>query len=173
MEQSTYREQQLNKLEELMKDIRIAMLITSDRHGALHSRPLAPKQVKFDGHLWFIVRKDTTLMEELQDHPQVNISFADPEQGQYISISGTVALVNDPEKRTEHWSALLCTWFPNGIEEPEPTLVQIQVDNAEYWDATSSTMTHLSDIARAPLSSQVLAPAEHGKLVVDERQTGP
>jgi general stress protein 26 len=173
MEQSTYREQQLKKLDDLIKNIRIAMLITSDRQGALHSRPLVTKQIKFDGHLWSIVRRDTTLMEELQDHPQVNISFADPEHGQYVSISGTAVLVNDLGDTAEHWHTRLCTWFPHGLAEPEPAVLQIQVDNAEYWDVTSSAMTRFPDVAMTPVGGQASAPAEHSKLVVDERQTGP
>jgi len=45
MDQSTYRQQQLRKLDELIKNIRIAMLTTVEEDGSLRSRPMAAPQM--------------------------------------------------------------------------------------------------------------------------------
>lgn len=47
MDQSTYRQQQLRKLDELIKNIRIAMLTTVEEDGSLRSRPMAAPQMAF------------------------------------------------------------------------------------------------------------------------------
>ena len=48
----------IKKLGELIKDIRIAMLTTVDEDGSLRSRPMATQDAEFDGVLWFMVGAD-------------------------------------------------------------------------------------------------------------------
>jgi general stress protein 26 len=173
MDQSTYRQEQLSKLAELIKDIRVAMLTTADDYGSLRSRPMATQQVEFDGDLWFFTWLDTTKVEDLQRHPQVNVSFADPERQHYVSVSGPTTLVHDRRKMEELWSPWFRTWFPGGLADPNLALLQVQVEQAEYWDAPTSTMVQLFGVVKATLTGQPPQPGEHAKLLVDERQSGP
>jgi general stress protein 26 len=172
MDQSTYRQQQFSKLDELIKDIRIAMLTTVDEDGSLRSRPMAAPQVAFDGELWFFSGADVPKVEEAQQHHQVNVSFADPEHQRYVSISGTATLVRDRQKMEALWSPWFRTWFPQGLDEPHLTLLKVDVEKAEYWDAPSSTMVQLYGVVKATLTGKAPQAGEHAKLIVDERQTG-
>ncbi len=43
----------IKKLNNLIKDIRIAMLTTQESDGTLRSRAMGTQQVEFDGDLWF------------------------------------------------------------------------------------------------------------------------
>ena len=173
MDQSTYRREQLGKLGELIKDIRVAMLTTADDYGSLRSRPMASQQAELHGDLWFFTGLETTKVEDLQRHPQVNVSFADPERQNYVSVSGPATLVNDRQKMEELWSPWLRTWFPRGLADPNLALLQVQVEQAEYWDAPSSAMVQLFGVVKASLTGQPPRPGEHAKLLVDERQAGP
>jgi general stress protein 26 len=171
MEQSTYRQQQLSKLGELIKGIRIAMLTTVDEDNSLRSRPMAAPQMVFEGELWFLTGADTPKVEESQQHRQVNVSFADPEHQDYVSVSGTASLVRDRRKLEELWSPWFRTWFPQGLDDPNLALLKVEVEKAEYWDAPSSTMVQLYGVVKASLTGT--APqGEHAKLLVDERQAG-
>jgi general stress protein 26 len=173
VDQSTYRQQQLSKVDELIRDIPVAMLTTADDDGSLRSRPMAARQAAFDGNLWFFTRADAPKVDELQQHPQVNVSFADPERQYYVSVSGTATLVHDRQKMEELWSPRLRTWFPQGLEGPNLALLQVHADTVEYWDAPSSTMVQLLGVVKATLTGESPQPGEHAKLVVDERQAGP
>jgi general stress protein 26 len=173
MEQSTYRQQQFSKLDELIKDIRIAMLTTVDEDGSLRSRPMAAPQVAFDGELWFFTEADAPEVGEAPRHHQVNVSFADPEHQRYVSISGSATLVRDRQKMETLWSPWFRTWFPQGLDEPHLTLLKVDVEKAEYWDAPSSTMVQLYGVVKATLTGKAPQAGEHAKLIVDERQTGP
>ena len=172
MDQSTYRQQQLSKLDELIKDIRIAMLTTVDQDGSLRSRPMAAPQVAFEGELWFFTVEDTPKVEEAQQHHQVNVSFADPEHQYYVSISGTATLARDRQKLEELWSPWFRTWFPQGLDEPNLALLKVDVEKAEYWDPPSSTMVQLYGVVKATLTGKAPQAGEHAKLIVDERQAG-
>jgi general stress protein 26 len=173
MEQSTYRQQQFSKLDELIKDIRIAMLTTIDEEGTLRSRPMAAPQVAFDGELWFFTGADAPKVVEAQLHHQVNVSFADPEHQRYVSISGTATLVHDRQKMEVLWSPWFRTWFPQGLDEPHLILLKVDVELVEYWDAPLNTMIQLYGIMKATLTGKAPQAGEHAKLIVDERQTGP
>jgi general stress protein 26 len=172
MEHSTYRQEQLGKLDEMIKNIRIAMLITLEMDGSLRSRPVAVTQMAFHGELWFFTLVDTPKEVESQQHRQVNVSFADPEHQEYVSISGTASLVQDRQKMEEFWSPWFSPWFPQGIKDPNLALLKVDVEKAEYWDEPSSTMIQLYGVVKATLTGKAPQAGEHAKLVVDERQAG-
>jgi general stress protein 26 len=172
MEQSTYRQQQLRKLDELIKNIRIAMLTTVEEDGSLRSRPMAAPQTAFQGELWFFTSADAPKVAESQQHRQVNVSFADPEHQDFVSVSGTASLVRDRQKMEELWSPWFSTWFPQGLNDPNLALLKVDVEKAEYWDAPSSTMVYLYGVVKATLKGKGPQAGEHAKLVVDERQAG-
>jgi general stress protein 26 len=172
MDQSTYRQEQLSKLGELIEDIRVAMLTTAEADGTLRSRPMANQQRELGENLWFFTWADTPKVEKVQRQSQVNISFADPEQHHYVSVSGTATLVRDQQKMEELWSPSLRLWFPRGLDDPNLGLLQVHVEQAEYWDAPSNTMIQLFGVMKATLTGQPPQQGAHAKLVVDERQVG-
>jgi hypothetical protein len=51
-------------------------------------------------------------------------------------------------------------------------LLKVAVEQAEYWDAPSSTMVYLYGVVKATLTGKGPQAGEHAKLVVDERQAG-
>jgi general stress protein 26 len=172
MDQSTYRQQQLRKLDELIENIRVAMLTTVEEDGSLRSRPMAAPKLAFQGELWFFTSADAPKVAESQQHRQVNVSFADPERHDYVSVSGSASLVYDRQKMEELWSPWFSMWFPQGLKDPNLALLKVDVEKAEYWDAPSSTMVHLYGVVKATLTGKAPRTGEHAKLVVDERQAG-
>ena len=48
---ATSEQDALAKLRDLIKDIRVAMVITTDEHGDLHTRPMYAQQAEMDGDL--------------------------------------------------------------------------------------------------------------------------
>ena len=68
----------VQKLGELIKGIRVAMLTTVDSEGCLHSRPMATQDAEFDGTLWFFTEADSLKIHELERDRHVNLSYANP-----------------------------------------------------------------------------------------------
>ena len=46
-------QQAKDKVLELIKDVRIAMMASRGNNGQMHARPMATNTVTFDGSLWF------------------------------------------------------------------------------------------------------------------------
>jgi general stress protein 26 len=150
----------VKKLRKLMKDIRIAMLTTVARDGSLHSRPMMTSEVEFDGNLWFIASGRSALAEEITGNPNVNATYANTKGSRYISVSGKASFVRDEGKFKQLWTGKHKAWFPEGKKNPDLTLLRIEVQSAEYWDATADSV-QLSQFVR-PEPHPVLATGEDG-----------
>src|SRR5215211_597228 len=93
------RENDLQKLRELVKDIDFCMLTTVDETGDLHSRPMSSNgDIDHNGDIWFFTSAASHKVSEIEKLPKVNVSFADPDNQHYISISGNAQLVRDQNK---------------------------------------------------------------------------
>jgi general stress protein 26 len=135
------REGDLEKLRELVKDIDFCMLTTVDEGGDLHSRPMSSNgDIDDDGDIWFFTSASSHKVSEISKLPKVNVSFADPDNQRYISVSGTAQLVRDRAKIDELWRPEFKMWFPEGKDDPEVALLRINLEKAEYWDSPSSTI---------------------------------
>ncbi len=149
------------KIWAMIKDIRFAML-TSEDGGVLRSRPMAAAQTDFDGILWFFTRASSHKVAEVQGDPHVNVSYADPDHQNYVSLSGTATLVRGQGDIDAHWSEAMRTWFPKGKSDPDIALLRVDVSQAEYWDAPNSTMVHAIGYVKAVLTGQSPHPGDHG-----------
>jgi general stress protein 26 len=131
----------LNKLRDMIKDIDFCMLTTIDEAGDLHSRPMSSNgQIDPDGDLWFFTGISSHKVSEVSQSPKVNVSFADPQNQKYVSTTGTAELVRDRQKIDELWKPEFKIWFPKGKDDPEIALLRINLEKAEYWDSSSSTI---------------------------------
>jgi general stress protein 26 len=134
-------ETDLQKLRDLVKEIDFCMLTTIDENGDLHSRPMSSNgDIDENGDLWFFTGVSSLKVSEISNAPKVNVSFADPKNQHYISITGVAELVRDRKKIEELWKPEFKMWFPKGKDDPEIALLKIHLEKAEYWDSPSSTI---------------------------------
>jgi general stress protein 26 len=161
---SDTRSDDVKKLAELIKDIRIAMLTTVDEDGSLRSRPMATQDVEFNGELWFMVGADSAKVHEVQEDRQVNVSFANPDDQRYVSVSGSAQLVRDRQRIDEFWNPMYKAWFPEGKDDPNIALLRVTVSKAEYWDSHSSPVVHLLGFAKALITGQSYDGGENEKV---------
>lgn len=162
---TTERQEHIDKLRKMIKDIDYAMLTTISEEGTLHSRPMSTNgEVEFDGDLWFFTYASSHKVSEIESHNQVNVSFAEPHNMRYISMSGTAQLVRDRQKLSELWKPQLKAWFPKELDEPDIALLKVNVQTAEYWDSPSSFVTHAIGLVKAVTTGKPYSGAEHEKI---------
>ena len=135
------RQNDLEKLRELVKEIDFCMLTTVDESGDLHSRPMSSNgDIDPNGDIWFFTNASSHKVSEIAKLPKVNVSFADTDNQRYISVSGTAQLVRDQAMIEELWRPEFKMWFPEGKDDPEIALLRVSLEKAEYWDSPSSTI---------------------------------
>lgn len=148
----------LEVLKGIIKDAKVAMLVTRNKDGRLVARPMQLQDVEFDGDLWFLTRTDTNKYEEIKTDDNVNVVIADKS---YASISGRAEIVNDLQKKEELWSKAYEMMFDlEDYTDPRVTLIKIHSETAEYWD-TGSTMKSVYNFVKKVVGQE--EPVEPGK----------
>ncbi len=159
MDEHTDHNENIKKLRELIKDIRFAMLTTVEEDGTLRSRPMATQQVEFDGDIWFFTNASAPKVDESQRNQHVNVSYSEPKDQKYVSVSGTAQLVRDRHKIEQLWNPLYKAWFPNGLDDPDLALLKVSVDKAEYWNSPSSAVVRLVGFLKAVVTGEPIGNA--------------
>jgi general stress protein 26 len=129
----------LQKLRELLADFPVGFLITVV-DGQPHARPLGVvgKPEKFDGTLWFITDRRSRKVAEVNGGAGASLTFQNDERGTYAHMRGRATIVDDRAKLADLYTAVQRTWFPDGLDDPDMTLVRFDVEDADYWDGHNS-----------------------------------
>jgi len=129
----------VKRIGELLKKIDIAMLTTTGAGGFLMSRPLSTQDARFDGRrVWFFTETDSPKVAEIRRNPKVNLAYASKGKNVYISMTGTARPNRDPEMIEELWNDAMKAFFPKGKNDPNLTLLEVDVHSVEYWDGPGS-----------------------------------
>ncbi|ADO75736.1 pyridoxamine 5'-phosphate oxidase family protein [Stigmatella aurantiaca] len=153
-------------LEQLIQGIKVAMMTTVEEDGSLRSRPMWTQSRPFDGELWFFTREHSAKVDEVEHDHHVSLSYAEPTKDRFVSVSGRCRLVTDKAKAREMWNPALKAWFPDGLDDPELSLLCITVEKAEYWDTPNSRMVQLIGFVKATLTGSTYQPSGHEKVNV-------
>lgn len=162
---------ELQRIADLVDEIRFAMLTTEEDSGALRSRPMATLQMEVNedrngGCLWFFTALLSPKVEEVQQHHQVNLSYARIDKQDYLSVSGIGEFVRDEEKMRSLWSPWLKPWFPDGLNDPNLVLLKVTITEAEYWTAPGNAVKRLYGLAKGVMTGKTDALGDHRKVLM-------
>lgn len=135
-------------LAERIEGIGVAMMTTIGDHGRLRSQPMVAQLSHDSNGLWFFTSTSSPAALNIQQRPAVNLSYVDLAAKRYISVAGRARLVRDSDRIREMWNSTVATWFPKGINDPELTLIEVDVEEADYWDDSNSTFVSITGFLR-------------------------
>jgi general stress protein 26 len=159
-----------HKLQELVRDIDVAMVTTVTPDGALRSRPMATRKFDDDGVIWFFTSDESGMAHDLEGEHAVNVSYADSKRNRYVSVTGNASFVRDRAKAEDLWDSHLKTYFPAGLDDPNVALLAVRVATAEYWDAPRSKMVQLLAATQAAPRGEAPELGEHRKVEIRAAQ---
>jgi general stress protein 26 len=145
----------LTKLRQLLEHFPIAFMVTISE-GRAHARPLGVtgNSEEFDGTLWFITDRRSHKVEEIADGADTTLLFQNDERGTYAHMRGRATVVEDRQKLAELYTTDQRTWFPDGLDDPNMTLVRFDVDDAEYWDGHASMVRKAVAFAKSVVTGE-------------------
>ena len=150
---------------ELLKKVRIAMLATRGPDGLFHSRPMATSDVDFDGSLYFLTNDHSGKIGDLSKDPEAIVTYSDEGKQIYLALRGRAEIIHDRDTIEQHWTAAARGWFPAGTKDPEIALIRVTVEDAEYWDAPNGKVVVLFAYAKAVLTGEKPGNVgEHGRV---------
>jgi general stress protein 26 len=156
----------LQKIADLLKGIHIAMMHTVARDGSINSRPMAVQDKTFDGKLWFLTRASSEKVEEIQQDQHITLSFTDTSGAKYLTLKGRATVNQDRAKINELWNVMYKAWFPKGENDPEIAVLRVDVSEAEYWEASSSSLIRSAKYLAAAVTSGKTSIGEAGHVLV-------
>jgi general stress protein 26 len=157
------RSKGIDKLIELIKDVKICMMITHHEEE-LKGRPMAATKAAGDGMLWFFSSSASGKYDDISHDDRVVLSYSDPSDNTYVLVNGIAEISRDRTKMAELWSPLMKAWFPDGLEDPHLILIRVEPEKAEYWDNSSSTMVVFFHMLKSVLTGKKYSEGEHGSL---------
>ena len=96
------------------------------------------QQVDDEGHLWFLTSRKSDVVGEVHAHPAICLTYGSKAKNTYLSVSGEAQEIHDQAKISELWSPMHGVFFSGGRDDPDLTLLRLDVETAEYWDGPTS-----------------------------------
>ena len=124
----------IQKIQDLTEGIEFAMLTTVCPDGSLHSRPMATQKMDSDGRLWFFTHYSAHKVHELNGNYHVSVEYASPDENKWVALSGVANVSRSKKKMEELWTPELEAYFPDGLDDTDLALVEIDVMRGEYWE---------------------------------------
>ena len=157
----------LKKIGDLISEIRFAMLTTIGQDGSFDSRPMATQKKEFDGTLWFLTAQDSRKVEEIASDAHVGLMYADPDKQSYVTVKGRANVSKDKAKIRELWNPMYKAWFPGGEDDPQIRELRVEVDQAEYWEASDSKIVRSLKYLAAAATRGAVDVGTHGAVGVN------
>src|SRR5690554_3755819 len=148
------RNKTLAELWEKVQDVRVAMLTTRNASGELQSRPMYTQETDFTGGIWFFTAKDSDKANNIRHSDQMNLAYAAPDDSLYVSVTGTARLVDDRAKIRDLWNPVNKAFFPDGVDDPNLVLLEVDPSSAEMWDSPSSKVRQLFSMVRTAVTGK-------------------
>jgi len=140
-------DEQRQKVADLVRSTRLAMLTSLDPDGRLVSKPMATQDVDFDGQVLFIAERDSHKVANIERDPRVNVAYAG--SSAWVSLSGTARVVDDEARLAELWNTFTDAWLEGGPDNPNNVLIVVDADGAEYWDSPGGKVTQVLNLVKA------------------------
>jgi general stress protein 26 len=159
-------EEAVKKLKEIAEEARTCMFATFDNPQPLNARPMALQTVDPDGTMHFLSADSSLKNEEIEKVPFVQLFFANTGSSEYLSVYGRAVISKDRAKIKELWNAWIKTWFQEGPDDPEVTLISVTPLQVEYWDTKHNRVVQYLKIAASMVTGKTMDDGVEGELKV-------
>lgn len=139
----------LDRLYRIISGFEVAFLTTRSREGYLRTRPMFPTPRIPGVDLWFLSHDHTHKVEDIEEHPDVCVSYYRPSDRAYASLSGEALLHWDEARIQRFWKPDWYTWFPKGPDDPGLVCIDINVLHVEYTEMQATTLKVLWSLLKA------------------------
>ena len=164
------KQDEIEKLKELTKEVNICMFTTLHENNNLMSRPMVTTSVDEEGNAWFFTNEFSEKIQEVSKDNVVNLIYAHPVKNIYVNVKGTCSLIIDRSKMEEFWEPSLKTWFPEGLDDPKICLLKVSTETAYFWNNASSKMGLLFQMIASITKGDQYKESEKGKLDLSATQ---
>ncbi len=105
----------------------------------LRSKERFPKLSNlFDSHkddFWILLSTNTSSakMRHIMENPKVSVYYSEPRKFRGVMLSGEIEIVKDPELKHTLWHDYWTRYYPEGVNDPDYSLLGLYPTHAEGW----------------------------------------
>jgi general stress protein 26 len=155
----------IKKLKELVHGIDMCLFCTNLKTGdGSTCRPMSTAEVDDHGDIWFMSPKNSDKNREITIDNKVQLFYSHPGKSSYLVVDGTASISFDKKKIEALWSPLAKSWFKEGKDDPNISLIRVTGINAYYWDTTGNRMINFFKMVASAATGKTLLEAEEGAL---------
>lgn len=151
----------LERFYDLVQEIEVAMLTTRRTDGLLVSRPMATQARAAGADLWFVTAKGSPKLDEIQQSPDVNLSYYKDRTREWISVSGTARIVHDRARIHELYRPDWRAWFEDkggqengGPDDPRLVLIGVDIRMAHYLEVNKPQAVVLFELVKGMITGK-------------------
>lgn len=151
----------IDELYDLIEGIEIAMFTTRRPDGRLVSRPMATQEGKEAADLWFVTDIETHKIDELEQDPNVNVSYYRDRTKEWVSVSGTANISQDRALIRELYRPDWRAWFgevdevrDGGPDDPRLALLLVNAESVVYMKQDKPTPIVLFEVAKGMITGE-------------------
>jgi general stress protein 26 len=162
-------EKAIEKLQDLVDDINICLFCTNLKNDNIATcRPMSPQKVDNQGNLWFFSDATSEKNREIEEDNTVQLFFSSPSKNSYLVINGTAEIIRDRQKTEELWSPIVKTWFKEGKNDPNISILKVRTDSAYFWDTEGNRMWNFFKMIASAAIGANLVDSSQGSLNVND-----
>jgi len=142
----------IEKMQQIADDTNTCMFCTDVDQIPFPTRPMATQKVDDEGNFWFISSKTSHKETEINESSKVQLIYARPDKYTFLSVYGKASSFYDRQKIEEMWTPIAKTWFPEGKDDPNLTLIKVTPEEAYYWDTKDGKLMSMLKIAAGAIT---------------------
>ncbi|MHB9878860.1 pyridoxamine 5'-phosphate oxidase family protein [Pacificimonas sp. ICDLI1SI03] len=123
----------------------VMLAISGNDHS--HSQPMTAQfDDDFPNDLYFFTSSQNGFVKAAQaGERDAVVSFSSKGHDFFASVHGLLTIDNDEAKIDKFWSPMVAAWFEEGRDDPQVTLIRMDLGRAEFWEAgTGSFMKEMA-----------------------------
>jgi len=153
--QHLFNQDAIDKIKEMANDIKVCMMCTNLDEKPTPSRPMALSEVDNNANLWFISSSQSNKNTEIENDSDVQLFFSKNADSHFLSLFGQASIYTDRKTIEEVWKPIDKTWFEDGKEDPDVTVIKVTPQDAYYWDTKDGKMISMLKWAKGAITGDV------------------
>lgn len=117
-----------------------------------HFQPMTAFVERDGDTLWFFTRKDTDLAQAVATNAGAGAVFTFTDRKLQACIDGRLSLTHDRDRIERFWNPHVAAWYPGGKDDPQLTLLRLDVSEAGVWITEGGLLKYAFEVAKANTS---------------------
>lgn len=152
------------KIRAVAKAANVCLFGTALSRQPLNVRPMTVQSVDDAGSLWFLSSRSSHLNQQVAEDPHVQLLFGNPGAYEFMTLQGTAVISDDYVLRKKYWTPLAKTWFNEGPDDPDLTVICVEPHEGYYWDTKHGKVVSAVKIALGSMVGKTMDDSIEGEV---------